>query len=99
MPGWNEFAAFIEKAQEVRRSLDLRPHQECFFRGHRDTAYKLTPSLLRQGPKTSEEYWQLERRTFFEFRSRARQLYDADRSDWDVLFPMQRHGVPTRLLD
>jgi hypothetical protein len=36
---------------------------------------------------------------FFEFRTRARQLYEADHTDWDVLFHMQHHGVPTRLLD
>jgi len=36
---------------------------------------------------------------FFEFRTRARQLYASENSDWDVLFHMQHHGVPTRLLD
>ena len=36
---------------------------------------------------------------FFQFRALARELYAADRLDWDVLFHMQHHGVPTRLLD
>jgi len=36
---------------------------------------------------------------FFEFRTRARELYDVYSNDWDVLFHMQHHGVPTRLLD
>lgn len=46
-----------------------------------------------------DEYWKLERHIYFEFRARARQLYSADYSGWDVLFHMQHHGVPTRLLD
>jgi hypothetical protein len=36
---------------------------------------------------------------FFEFRGGARELYTTDSTDWDVLFHMQHHGVPTRLLD
>ena len=97
--GWTEFAELMSRVQMERESLGLRPHQECFFRGHADDAYKLIPSLFRQRDKTVEELLKLERRMFFEFRARARQLYGADQSDWDVLFHMQHHGVPTRLLD
>lgn len=99
MSNWDDFAAFVRSVDDARQSLGIRPHQECFFRGHSDGSYKLLPSLFRQGVKTAKDYWQLERRAFFEFRTRARQLYNADHSDWDVLFHMQHHGVPTRLLD
>jgi hypothetical protein len=85
--------------EEAKGSFQLRPHQECFYRGHPHTGYKLLPSLFRQGERTDEAYWKLERRMFFEFRTRARQLYGDDHTDWDVLFHMQHHGVPTRLLD
>jgi len=99
MGNWDEFAAFMGAVQDAKDILELRPHQECFFRGHLHTGYKLLPSLFRQGNRTDEAYWKLERRMFFEFRTRARQLYEADHTDWDVLFHMQHHGVPTRLLD
>jgi len=99
MSTWDEFATLMQGIEDARNDLNLRSHQECFYRGHRDTAYNLLPSLFRQSNRTHEEYRKLERRMFFEFRNRARQLYGADISDWDVLFHMQHHGVPTRLLD
>jgi hypothetical protein len=99
MADWNQFAAFMQRVQDAQSRLALRPHQECFFRGHADSGYRLQPSLFRRPRDTWEDYWKLERRVFYEFRTRARQLYDAENSDWDVLFHMQHHGVPTRLLD
>jgi hypothetical protein len=94
-----EFACVVDEVREARAGLGIRDRQECFFRGHRDSKYELLPSLYRQGTKSFEEYWKLERRAFFEFRARARQLYGPEHADWDVLFHMQHHGFPTRLLD
>jgi len=99
MPDWNAFAEFMESLHLARASLNLRSHQECFFRGHSNSAWKLVPSLFRRYDRTAEEYWKLERRMFFEFRTRARELYTVATADWDVLFHMQHHGVSTRLLD
>jgi hypothetical protein len=97
--GWPAFTSFLEQVELARESLNLRAHQECFFRGHSDVSYQLKPSLYRNTAISSEACWKLERRVFFEFRTRARQLYEETHSDWDVLFHMQHHGVPTRLLD
>jgi hypothetical protein len=99
MPHWNKFADFLRDVQNVKNGLELRPHQECYYRGHSDTKFRLLPSLFRGLRTDDDECWKLERRIFFEFRTRARQLYGVDHSDWDVLFHMQHHGVPTRLLD
>jgi hypothetical protein len=80
--------------------LGLHSHQDVFFRGHSDSRYTLLPSLFRQRDTGEKDYyWRLERRTFFQFRTLARELYTSNRLDWDVLFHMQHHGVPTRLLD
>jgi hypothetical protein len=99
MSTWSAFTAFVEAVQEARDGLQLRSHQECFYRGHNDTNHQLLPSLFRKRDRTPEQYWKLERRAFFEFQVRARQLYETENSGWDVLFHMQHHGVPTRLLD
>lgn len=96
---WIAFGQFMQNVQSARAALGLRDYQECFFRGHADNGYQLKPSLFRDASRTWEERWKVERRSFFEFRTRARQLYSGDISDWDVLFHMQHHGVPTRLLD
>ncbi len=99
MHDWNAFAAFMESVQHAKANLNLRYHQECFYRGDGNSTWKLLPSLFRQSERSWEEYWKLERRIFFEFRTRARELYTVATADWDVLFHMQHHGVPTRLLD
>ena len=100
MLNWKAFAELMNSMHEAKGRLSLRPHQDPFYRGHTDTTFKLLPSLFRQRRTTEEDYyWRLERRTFFQFRALARELYTNDLSDWDVLFHMQHHGVPTRLLD
>jgi hypothetical protein len=99
MSDWDAFAEFMQQVEAEKNGLELRSHQECFFRGLRDSGFSLLPSLYRNCDRSWDHYWQLERRLFFEFRTRARQLYDVENSGWDVLFHMQHHGVPTRLLD
>jgi hypothetical protein len=47
MGNWDEFAAFMGAVQDAKDILELRPHQECFFRGHLHTGYKLLPSLFQ----------------------------------------------------
>lgn len=101
MHDWKAFADFMDSIYAAKEGLGLRSHQDAFFRGHSKSIYKLLPSLFRQknDPDESNYFWHLERRTFFQFRTLARELYTSDRLDWDVLFHMQHHGVPTRLLD
>jgi hypothetical protein len=94
---WDAFADFMRSVEAARLRFPLRPDQECFYRGHTHQRYTLLPSLFRLNHET--DLWKLERRLFFEFRARARQLYVAHSTDWDVLFHMQHHAMPTRLLD
>lgn len=89
----------MQNVQQARDGLGLRSHQECFFRGHADTGYQLKPSLFRDVSSSEYQTQKVEGRSFFSFQAQARQLYENEMSGWDVLFHMQHHGVPTRLLD
>lgn len=89
--------------------------RECLYRGHACGDYELMPTLIRSAqklgwrPVTShtmpgrleaiKSLKQLESDLFFEFLPRARKLAPNLEDDWDVLFLMRHHGVPTRLLD
>lgn len=89
--------------------------RECLYRGHARGNYQLLPTLIRGATELGWEpvtdnrmqgrldsiraLKQLESDLFFEFLPRARKLAPSLEDDWDVLFLMRHHGVPTRLLD
>lgn len=83
--------------------LGLRPKGggPLWFRGHSKQSYELRPSLLRDG-KSSDAVEERERRLVTRYRQRSPAMAAESRgpgTDWDLLFSMQHHGVPTRLLD
>ncbi len=88
------FFAAIDKAC-ARVGCD---RTDALYRGHSSTCWMLLPSLLRPAHR-GKRLREVESDLFFEFQAQARALHDAPQSDWDTLFAMQHHGVPTRLLD
>ncbi len=76
MHDWKAFADFMDSIYAAKEGLGLRSHQDAFFRGHSKSTYKLLPSLFRQknDPDEPNYFWHLERRTFFQFRTLAREL-------------------------
>lgn len=94
---WQELT---KRLAELESQMDVAPGEELWFRGVNDAAHQLLPSLLWRAPGLSDEALDdLEQRLFFEFQARARELHERSLSDWDYLFFMRHHGVPTRLLD
>jgi FRG domain len=92
----------VKKVRQARDMLGATDDEECFFRGLSDMKFELLPTLHR---KTKELDWsdalmlEKEDAFFWEFQARAHELHGLSFDDWDYLFAMRHHGVPTRLLD
>ena len=97
------WANFLRTVDRERRLLGFEQDEECFFRGHQEQTWDLSPTLLRhckkRGLTKPAEIRDFEASLYFEFRARARELHDQSPNEWDILFSMRHHGVATRLLD
>lgn len=90
------FKNFLDQVFTLKKKLNFKDAEECFFRGHPDANYKLLPNILRDPGKYSLKK---EESLFFEFRSKFSKTYNNNMSDWDILLYMQHYGCKTRLLD
>jgi len=95
MSDWNDFISNIQKDISA---LEESGCDTLFFRGHTNSKWKLLCGLGRQNP---DEYRKqnIETILYYDYLSLAGPLLDKPNSSWDVLFSMQHHGLPTRLLD
>ena len=95
---WPDFLEAVTSATRDFESEWESGSAVPFFRGHASTSYKLAPGLFR--PVNGLYYSPYdEANLYYEFRSRAGNLLGSELKSWEVLFYMQHHGVPTRLLD
>jgi FRG domain len=88
------YVALVERMQtKAKNSL--------WFRGCGDATTRLIPSLYRHKTKKRKaDIEELERRLMTRFRQRSIPLVRQPLSeDWETLFFMQHHNIPTRLLD
>jgi FRG domain len=72
---------------------------ENFFRGHEDSRFELTPSLLRKLPEGAWQYLPNEDRLCKELLIAHYDEFQRDQYCFDRLVRMQHYGLPTRLLD
>lgn len=81
---------------DVCEAIDRIDSDVIYFRGQSDPEWKLLPGLARY---PAANRLALEEIAYFDFRTRAGDLVPETASGWSVLFAMQHHGLPTRLLD
>jgi hypothetical protein len=96
---WNDIVQVVTQARQI---LKARDDEEVFFRGQSDMRFELLPTLQRRALEhgwTDNQMLAKEDAFFWEFQARAHDLHALPFDDWDYLFAMRHHGVPTRLLD
>jgi hypothetical protein len=99
--GLAEFVTRVEQIVVEWTPPGAEWYLQPWFRGHGDTRWNLEPTFYRMrvaGGLGAEHYSEAELLNMFKRRAR-RYLDHAPQSDWEWLFEMQHHGLPTRLLD
>lgn len=88
----------IRSVSDLLAALDKVsvPREVLWFRGHSKKDWKLVPSLARNAENFSKETELIKR---FIQLAVPHLTEDVPKDDWEWIFLMQHHRVPTRLLD
>ncbi|CAM3933743.1 FRG domain-containing protein [Pseudomonas wadenswilerensis] len=93
-----KFSEYVKHLETLQGDF---PGAPLWYRGSNNKDHNLVPGLYRHQKSTSsDEIGKLERELIARFRQRSMPFSDkVPQDDWGVLFYMQHHRIPTRLLD
>ena len=95
MSHWFDFGQWNNFLNEIKsQKSELENSDKIWYRGVHDQVYTLIPSLFRY--KNGKEK---EGDLFNKYKQISSKLFSERKNDWEVLFDMQHHYIPTRLLD
>ncbi len=91
---------FYQKIEEIifyaEEVAERNGEPDVFFRGNKKSTYSLLPGLARID---ADDLVIFENRIYYDFVQYGGHLIPPNKNTWDILFLMQHHGLPTRLLD
>lgn len=88
----------LSEVLSITRNLEAGSF--LWYRGLPKQSFGLSPTIMRAG-KTAPQVFDREKRLLTRFRQRSLPYWPSGypQNDWEHLFAMQHHGIPTRLLD
>lgn len=94
--------SFLNQIQTEMENIKSEGCDTICFRGHADKDWNLYPTLfvLKEKLKLQDSaILNKENNIFSDFITNAGSLINSNLTDWEILFLMRHHGIPTRLLD
>ena len=93
---------FLTEIDKIIKEFEQDGCDIVCFRGHSNKDWDLEPTLFVHQKKYNKNLKQIkniENSLYFDFVTNAGTLLNSYSTDWEILFLMRHHGVPTRILD